>query len=184
MRNKLTVIKRRAAVLNQINNLTNKCGKNHYKESFNYLINVDVWLRLKCASPAHLLSLKSSSGNMVYCYAYGCTHRSDNNKSNCHLFRFPTDEKVRRKWIDLCRYVDLSLICKKYKATPINTRRKFELITNYICHVCNLNILILLLEQISIFCRLRLINPKFLQFRVFITFLIRNSSIETAERHE
>lgn len=40
MRNKLTVIKRRAAVLNQINNLTNKCGKNHYKESFNYLINV------------------------------------------------------------------------------------------------------------------------------------------------
>lgn len=106
----------------------------------------DVWLRLKCASPAHLLSLKSSSGNMVYCYAYGCTHRSDNNKSNCHLFRFPTDEQVRRKWIDLCRYVDLSLICKKYKATPINTRRKFELITKYICHVCNLYILILLLE--------------------------------------
>lgn len=79
-------------------------------------------------------------------YAYGCTHRSDNNKSNCHLFRFPTDEKVRRKWIDLCRYVDLSLICKKYKATPINTRRNFELITKYICHVCNLYILILLLE--------------------------------------
>lgn len=48
------------------------------------------------------------------------------------------------------------------------------------------------LKQISIFCRLRLINPKFLQFRVFITFLIRNSSMvniheskpETAERHE
>lgn len=152
----------------------------------------DVWLRLKCASPAHLLSLKSSSGNMVYCYAYGCTHRSDNNKSNCHLFRFPTDEKVRRKWIDLCRYVDLSLICKRYKATPINTRRKFELITKYICHVCIYIYLYYYLKQISIFCRLRLINPKFLQFRVFITFLIRNSSMvnihgskpETAERHE
>ncbi|XP_055999735.1 uncharacterized protein LOC125662644 isoform X2 [Ostrea edulis] len=43
---------------------------------------------------------------MVYCFAYGCNHRSDKSTTNCHLYRFPTDEKLRKKWISLCRRAD------------------------------------------------------------------------------
>ena len=62
-------------------------------------------------SLAYLQSLKSTSGNMVYCFAFGCNHRSDNGTSKCSLFRFPTNPRTRNKWIGLCRYVDTFIIC-------------------------------------------------------------------------
>lgn len=42
---------------------------------------------------------------MVYCFAYGCTHRTGG-KQTCSLFRFPTDEKERKKWVERCRRAD------------------------------------------------------------------------------
>lgn len=45
----------------------------------------------------------------MYCFAFGCNHRSDRHSKNdtqCHLFRFPTNVKLRKKWIDLCRRAD------------------------------------------------------------------------------
>ncbi|XP_062601681.1 THAP domain-containing protein 2-like [Saccostrea cucullata] len=42
---------------------------------------------------------------MVYCFAIGCTHRTGG-KQTCSLFRFPTDTKERKKWIDRCRRAD------------------------------------------------------------------------------
>ena len=41
---------------------------------------------------------------MVYCFAYGCSHRTGGNQT-CSLFRFPTDKKERKKWVERCRFV-------------------------------------------------------------------------------
>ena len=41
---------------------------------------------------------------MVYCFAYGCNHRTGP-RDKCQLFRFPLDPKIRKKWVELCRYV-------------------------------------------------------------------------------
>ena len=48
---------------------------------------------------------------MPYCFAFGCNHLSG--KTSCKLFRFPTDDRQRKKWIDLCRYV-FFMNCKLY----------------------------------------------------------------------
>ncbi|XP_052762259.1 uncharacterized protein LOC128204897 [Mya arenaria] len=42
---------------------------------------------------------------MVYCYAFGCTHRTGGRQA-CGLYRFPTNDKDRKKWIDRCRRAD------------------------------------------------------------------------------
>lgn len=39
---------------------------------------------------------------MPYCFAFGCTHITGG-KQSCSLFRFPTDPKKRKKWIERCR---------------------------------------------------------------------------------
>lgn len=59
-------------------------------------------------SLARLLSKRALPRTMVFCFAFGCNHRSDRHSKNdtqCHLFRFPTNVKLRKKWIELCRYV-------------------------------------------------------------------------------
>ncbi|XP_048742598.2 uncharacterized protein LOC125656058 [Ostrea edulis] len=42
---------------------------------------------------------------MPLCFAFGCTHMTGS-KRTCSLFRFPTDAKKRKKWIDRCRRAD------------------------------------------------------------------------------
>ncbi|XP_061179874.1 uncharacterized protein LOC133188453 [Saccostrea echinata] len=42
---------------------------------------------------------------MPLCFAFGCTHMTGANRT-CSLFRFPTDPKKRKKWIDRCRRAD------------------------------------------------------------------------------
>lgn len=65
-------------------------------------------LGIGCVSLARLLSKRALPRTMVFCFAFGCNHRSDRHSKNdtqCHLFRFPTNVKLRKKWIELCRYV-------------------------------------------------------------------------------
>ncbi|XP_052794413.1 uncharacterized protein LOC128227687 [Mya arenaria] len=42
---------------------------------------------------------------MVYCYAFGCTHRTGGRQA-CGIYRFPTNDKDRKKWIVRCRRAD------------------------------------------------------------------------------
>ncbi|XP_061170365.1 uncharacterized protein LOC133179685 [Saccostrea echinata] len=42
---------------------------------------------------------------MPYCFAFGCTHITGG-KQHCSLYRFPTDPKKRKKWIERCRRAD------------------------------------------------------------------------------
>ena len=45
---------------------------------------------------------------MVMCFVFGCGHRTDKRSEvGCSLFRFPIDERVRKKWVNLCRLVYL-----------------------------------------------------------------------------
>ncbi|XP_052809243.1 uncharacterized protein LOC128237697 [Mya arenaria] len=42
---------------------------------------------------------------MVYCYAFGCTHRTGGRQA-CGLYRLPTNDKDRKKWINRCTRAD------------------------------------------------------------------------------
>lgn len=42
---------------------------------------------------------------MVYCFAIGCTHKTGK-KLQCNLYRFPTDVRERKRWVERCRRAD------------------------------------------------------------------------------
>ncbi|XP_061174797.1 uncharacterized protein LOC133183938 [Saccostrea echinata] len=42
---------------------------------------------------------------MVFCFAIGCTHKTGKNLQ-CSLYRFPTDLKERKRWVERCRRAD------------------------------------------------------------------------------
>lgn len=46
---------------------------------------------------------------MVLCWAPGCNHY--NVREKCKFFRFPKDQKVRNRWIQLTRLVKIVHLC-------------------------------------------------------------------------
>jgi len=42
---------------------------------------------------------------MVVCFAVGCSHYQDVRNCTCRFFRFPADERQRKRWIEFSRWV-------------------------------------------------------------------------------
>ena len=65
---------------------------------FRLVLNKEAWL---CIQKAQI----NIYINMVQCFVPDCNHQSE--RETCSFFRFPKEEKEKKRWITLIRYLFL-----------------------------------------------------------------------------